>query len=220
MKTKAISIQIAEPCTQNWEFMEKRDQERFCEACQKCVVDFSNHSNAEIVKIIASSKEGICGRLTATQLNQLNYYLLAVPSNKNWLKYLGVLAIGASLFVNEAKANSFKEPTVVTVNSEKSTTDLKPNKVKKIYGYVFDENNKPMVGVRVVVTNSKLSATTDKNGRYEMSISDTLNPKSNFIKVASFDNSVALNYKTAKQTNLVLYARPIIMGKIAIVRKD
>ncbi|RZL41736.1 MAG: carboxypeptidase regulatory-like domain-containing protein [Pedobacter sp.] len=218
MKTKAISIQIAEPCHQNWETMEDRNKERFCESCQKCVVDFSNHTNSEIVKAISEAKDEVCGRLSVEQLNQLHYYLIAVPSNKNWLKYLGVLAIGASLFVNEAKAISVKSPVEIIVNKEKSNT--KPVKTKMIYGYVLNENNRPIADSVVLITGTKFSAKTDKNGRYELLIPDNLNVKINRLKIASMQFYVEINYNVVKQKNLVLYSTPMILGKIAIIPRN
>lgn len=219
MKTKAISIQIAEPCHQNWETMEDRDKERFCESCQKCVIDFSNHTNAEIVKAISEAKNEVCGRLSVEQLNQLNYYLIAVPSNKNWLKYLGVLAIGASLFVNEAKAIGVKSPVEVTVNKNKSIKDVKPVRLKKIYGYVVDEAGKPMAGMRIVITNTKLFAKTDKAGRYEIVYNTKLDPKNNMIKVESirFEGATKFNQLKEKQEDLKVAEVYMIMGKIAMV---
>lgn len=219
MKTKTISIQIAEPCHQNWETMEDRDKERFCESCQKCVIDFSNHTNAEIVKAISEAKNEVCGRLSVEQLNQLNYYLIAVPSNKNWLKYLGVLAIGASLFVNEAKAIGVKSPVEVTVNKNKSIKDVKPVRLKKIYGYVVDEAGKPMAGMRIVITNTKLFAKTDKAGRYEIVYNTKLDPKNNMIKVESirFEGATKFNQLKEKQEDLKVAEVYMIMGKIAMV---
>ncbi|RZJ77089.1 MAG: carboxypeptidase regulatory-like domain-containing protein [Flavobacterium sp.] len=220
MKTKAISIQIADPCQQNWETMEDRNKERFCESCQKCVVDFSNHTNAEIVKAISEAKDEVCGRLSVEQLNQLHYYLVAVPSNKNWLKYLGVLAIGASLFANEAKAIGVKVPVEITTTNGKSITDAKPIKTKMIYGYVVDENNKPIADSVVLITGTKFSAKTDKNGRYELLIPGNLDVKINRLKIASMQYYVEINYNVVKQKNLVLHSTPMILGKIAILPRN
>ncbi|WP_316765321.1 hypothetical protein [Pedobacter frigiditerrae] len=149
MKNETLSINIAEPCHQNWELMDSRNNGRFCETCDKCVVDFSNHTNTEIIKYLSSSKNDVCGRLTHTQLNQLSYYSLVVPSNKNWLKYLSVLAIGVSLIVNEASAHSLKEPVPIANSPINLKTISNTTKIKSIYGYVFDENKKPIAGARV-----------------------------------------------------------------------
>ena len=222
MKTKAISIKIAEPCNQNWELMDGRNDGRFCESCNKCVVDFSNHTNAEIIKYLSSSKNDVCGRVTNTQLNQLNYYSLTVPSNKNWLKYLSVLAIGVSVLVNDASANSYKEPLEITnFTSSLSNKEFKKISTKIIYGYVYDENKKPISGATVMILNTKLFATTDSNGRYEISISKNFDTKNNIIKVKSlrFEGSLKANYTKEKQIDLTVNCVSMIMGKMVMTNK-
>jgi hypothetical protein len=222
MKTKAIAINITNPCSENWDLMEKKNDGNFCESCQKCVVDFSTYSNAEIVKILSSSKSDICGRLTNRQLAQLNHYLIAVPTNHNWLKYLGVLAIGASVFAGDVKANVLKKPEAISSSSVKSADVSKIVSPKKIYGYVFDENNKPIAGLRIVVANTKLFAKTDNNGRYEIILGKNSIPKSSLIKVESlkFEGSVEVNLSASKQANINLQELYMIMGKIALTNKN
>lgn len=222
MKTKAIAINIAEPCNQNWDLMEKRKDERFCESCQKCVVDFSTYSNSEILKVLTSSKTDICGRLTNSQLAQLNHYLIAVPTNNNWLKYLGVLAIGASVFSGEARAHVLKDPVAISSSPIKTADNSKTVSPKKIYGYVFDENKKPVAGLRVVVVDTKLFAKTDNNGRYEIIIGKNSISKTSVIKVESlkFEGSVKVNLSTSKQANINLQELDMIMGVIALTNKN
>jgi len=222
MKTKAISIKIAEPCNQNWELMDGRNNGRFCESCSKCVIDFSNHTNAEIIKYLSSSKNDVCGRLTNTQLNQLNYYSLIIPSNKNWLKYLSVLAIGVSVLVNDASANSFKEPIEISNFSSSSNKEFKKNSIKVIYGYVYDENKNPISGATVTISNTKLFATTDSNGRYEISLTKNFDIKNNIIKVKSlrFGGELKANYTKEKQPDLTANCVYMIMGKIAMTSKN
>jgi hypothetical protein len=219
MRNKAISIKITEPCNQNWELMDSRNDNRFCESCNKCVVDFSNHTNSEIIKFLSSSKSDVCGRLTNTQLNQLNYYSLIVPSNKNWLKYLSVLAIGVSIIANDASAHSLKEPIEISNSSLKPINNHKKIVVKLIYGYVYDENKKPIPGARVMIENTKLFATTDNNGRYEILLTKNFDTKNNIIKVNSlrFEGSLKANYSKEKQADLAVNCVYMIMGKIAMI---
>jgi hypothetical protein len=222
MKIKAIAVNIAEPCNQNWDLMEHRDTERFCESCQKCVVDFSGYSNSEIIKELNSSKSDICGRLTNRQLAQLNYYLISVPTNKNWMKYLGVLAIGASMFIGEARAANLKEPVEIIHSPSKFTNTPKTASLKKIYGYVFDENKKPVSGIRVVILNTKLAAKTDDNGRYEITLDKNEISKNNLIKIESlkFEGSIKINFSVAKQADIHLQEVYMMMGKIAMTSKN
>ncbi|TCC92091.1 carboxypeptidase regulatory-like domain-containing protein [Pedobacter frigiditerrae] len=218
MRNKAIAIKIAEPCNQNWELMDSRNDGRFCESCNKCVVDFSNHTNSEIIKFLSSSKNDVCGRLTNTQLNQLNYYSLIKPSNKNWLKYLGVLAIGISMIVSEANAINLKKPIEFANSPLNRKIISKTNQIKMIYGYVYDENQKPISGARVVITNTKLFATTDNNGRYEILLTKNFDTKNNIIKINSlrFEGSLKANYAKEKQADLAVNCVYMIMGKIAM----
>lgn len=222
MKTKAITINIAEPCSQNWDLMDKRNEGRFCESCQKCVVDFSTYSNSEIIKVLRSSKSDICGRISNRQLAQLNHYLIAVPTNTNWLKYLGVLAIGASVFAGGASAQVLKKPVAISNSNVKSSAILKTVSPKKIYGYVFDQNKKPIAGLQIVIVDTKLFAKTDNNGRYEIIIGENSIPKTSLIKVESlkFEGSVRVNLSTSKQANINLQELDMIMGLIALTNKN
>lgn len=191
MKTKAISITIPEPCTQNWDLMEERKGHKFCSSCQKTVTDFTGYSNAEIVKLLSASKTGMCGRLTNTQLAQLEYYLIPIPQHNNWMKYLGVLAIGTVLFMESCSKNKI---------------ETKPHVVDKIYGYVIGPDNKPITEYNVKVLNTKLSAKTDQNGRYEMRIDNKLDTAYNRLSTDGFDfeGSITINYLKEKQEPLKL----------------
>jgi len=223
MKSIITQITIAEPCSQNWELMEKRDGHNFCTACSKCVIDFSGYSNSEIIKALSNSSSEVCGRLSQSQLNQLNYHLIVTPVNRNWMKYLGVLAIGASIFVQDANA-SITKPAIGIVNGiDKKANEKKSVKVKKIYGYVIGADKKPKAGIRLVITNTKLFALTDKNGRYEIEIGDSFDTKNNQLSVESIRFSAILNldYSKEKQDNLVLNkAEPMIMGMIIMTNKE
>ncbi|RZK64597.1 MAG: hypothetical protein EOO95_10650, partial [Pedobacter sp.] len=64
MKNSNALVTIAEPCTQNWEEMDQKDGFNFCQACNKCVVDFTGYSNADIIKTLANASTEVCGRLT------------------------------------------------------------------------------------------------------------------------------------------------------------
>ncbi|PWS28399.1 hypothetical protein DHW03_00645 [Pedobacter yonginense] len=217
MKSSSLEITIPKPCHADWHSMEKRDQSKFCTLCSKSVFDFSKYSDAEIIQLLSNATGEICGRLSVSQLNSLNYQLMVAPAGKSWLKYLGVLAIGASIFVSEANATVLKPSIAIEKNMEAKPSDSKPKSVKKIYGYVVDVNNKPMEGIRLVLQNTKLYASTDKNGRYEIKLPNGFDTKNINLTVESirFDGALLVNYNMEKQNNLILSAQEkMIMGKI------
>lgn len=224
MKATIKEVTIADPCTQNWDEMEKGAGFNFCKACSKNVIDFSGYTNAEIIRVLSNaSGTSICGRLSQTQLTQLNYHLAIVPAtNRNWMKYLGVLAIGASIFIHDAKAETFKKPVEIVKSINNNIDDKKPTTVKKVYGYVLDANNKPAEGIRLVIAGTKLFATTDKDGRYEFKLDAQFDTKNNQLVVESVRYAAILNLNFAKekQNNLKLNkADQMIMGKIMLTPK-
>jgi hypothetical protein len=63
-------INIAEPCSQNWNSMIPNKNGKFCNSCSKTVVDFTKMENLEIQKYLIenSSKESICGHFKSNQI--------------------------------------------------------------------------------------------------------------------------------------------------------
>eukprot|EP01012_Entosiphon_sulcatum_P049988 TRINITY_DN68732_c0_g1_i1.p1 TRINITY_DN68732_c0_g1~~TRINITY_DN68732_c0_g1_i1.p1 ORF type:complete len:226 (-),score=30.64 TRINITY_DN68732_c0_g1_i1:587-1264(-) len=223
MKTRINEVTIAEPCSQNWDEMEKGAGFNFCKACSKNVIDFSGYTNAEIIQILANSGSSVCGRLSQSQLNQLNYHLSVVPtSNRNWMKYLGVLAIGMSIFATDAKAEKLKTPIEITKSIHNKTDDKKPVIPKKIYGYVIGADNKVVAGIRLSILDTKYTALTNKNGRYEIVLDNQFDISKNQLVVESkhYSAFLTLDFSKEKQNDLQLKkAEPIMMGKIAIAPK-
>jgi len=225
MKVPFTEITIAEPCTQNWDEMEKGAGFNFCTACSKNVIDFSGYSNAQIIQTLANASSALCGRLSQSQLSQLNYHLAIVPAtNRNWMKYLGVLAIGASILTHSAEASTIRE-SVEMVKSEnnhqlKRTAD--PVILRTVYGFMFLRSKVPMVGLKLRLKGTNLTAVTDKNGRYEFKIDDNLYWKHDELIAEGSEYLVSfkLNNKTVKQQDYYPYkAEYAIMGKISVSYK-
>lgn len=223
MKNSNALVTIAEPCIQNWEEMDQKDGFNFCQACNKCVVDFTGYSNADIIKTLANASSEVCGRLTEIQLNQLNYHLVVAPANRNWMKYIGVLAIGVSIFAQNVNASVLTEkPETQIVEKLRSHADeKKPITIKKISGRILNENKKPLTGVRVVIMNTKYYASTDKNGNYEIKFTSGISNENKILAVQSarFSGNMTLNYAVEKQVDLLLKMEPMIVGKIMYVPK-
>lgn len=217
MKDLQTKITIAKPCTQNWAEMEKEADFGFCTVCSKNVIDFTNYSNAEIISVLRQASASVCGRLTVTQLNQLNYYNLVMPANRNWMKYLGVLAIGAAIFAQDANAAIPRVATEISIGTGEKRAE-KPLVVNKITGRILDTNKKPVAGIRLVILNTPYYATTDQNGQYEILLKNNLNIKNNKISVQSARYSAILiiNYTKVKQNDIMLKDEPMIMGEIVI----
>lgn len=66
-----MSIKINNPCPENWANMSPSQQGKFCQQCQKEVVDFTQLSTTEIEAFFQEERKGICGRFENRQLEAL-----------------------------------------------------------------------------------------------------------------------------------------------------
>ncbi|RZL41715.1 MAG: carboxypeptidase regulatory-like domain-containing protein, partial [Pedobacter sp.] len=91
-----------------------------------------------------------------------------------------------------------------------------------IYGYIYDADRKALAGIRVVLSDTKYFALTDKNGRYEIIFRNGVDVKKATLVVESvrYAATKQLNYNIAKQSDLVLNKmEPMIVGKIMVTKK-
>lgn len=101
-----MRIEINDPCHEDWSKMSPEEQGRFCQSCQKTVVDFREKSRSDIEAFLKTKQaEGqkTCGRFNRHQLDMP----AAVQErnvrsfNRRWLSYFAaacMLAFGSALF--------------------------------------------------------------------------------------------------------------------------
>ena len=66
-----MKLSIPDPCSQKWEQMAVVDQEsRFCSECTRDIIDFSNHTDEQILKYVWKNPIRLCGRFSQNQLNR------------------------------------------------------------------------------------------------------------------------------------------------------
>lgn len=97
-----VSIQIPNPCSENWAAMHPKDNGRHCDSCCKVVVDFTQMDTAAIVNYINEHKDNkVCGHFRKDQIQQP---VLIYSNSSNVLSktkiFLAALYIvfGATLF--------------------------------------------------------------------------------------------------------------------------
>lgn len=104
MATQSFQLVITNPCSENWDAMSPNSKGRFCDSCQKSVIDFSSQSDEEIKAYIAARpNEQLCGRFYRNQIQRIRIELdpkLLQSPLPFWQKFLVVLMLcfGAELF--------------------------------------------------------------------------------------------------------------------------
>ena len=65
-----MKITIPEPCDQKWSEMQACGSNRFCNKCEKQIIDFTYYSDAALIKVIEENEGRICGKFTKDQLDR------------------------------------------------------------------------------------------------------------------------------------------------------
>lgn len=173
---KNLQLQIPEPCDENWNKMTPVEKGRFCDSCQKSVIDFTGMSDTQLVAFFKKPSTGsVCGRFYNDQLDRD----LAVPTKRMpWLKYFFQIVVPAFLFTSKAKAQG--EPRMlgdtILVNTTKSsriineTCNVKAdtNKLKKITGKLVDENGIGLPYASVNIKGTKIGVAADADGNFSI----------------------------------------------------
>ena len=71
-KKQIKDIQLAFPCTQNWEAMAVCESGRFCPTCRNTVFDFTDKNQEDFAHLYAKYDGQLCGRFKANQIKTSN----------------------------------------------------------------------------------------------------------------------------------------------------
>ncbi len=212
-----IQLSIPEPCHQNWDKMNPTQQGRFCNACAKQVVDFSNMSDTQVLNYFSTLKdEKVCGRAYPDQLERA-ITMPAVPKKRLfwYWNYITMLFLFFSKS-NNAKAQGGVKVVMGSQLKSKTSPDItnalqgrvgaivvSSNVIK---GKITDNSGEPIAGVTVQIKGSKMPVATDVNGLY------TINANSKFDKL----QISAVGFQTKEITLTGLNTNDIIMSKMEL----
>ena len=150
---KKIQLTIDEPCHENWDCMTPVEKGKFCGACQKQVVDFSNMSDRQVAeffkKPIQSFSKGssVCGRFMADQLDRP----IEIPGKRiPWVKYFFQITLPAFLFSMKTSAQKTQGAVKVVT---KDTTRIPLINTDYMVGMVARRvDNKPVTFNKIETT--------------------------------------------------------------------
>jgi len=115
---KKIQLSIPEPCHQRWENMTPTQQGRFCNACAKEVIDFSEMSDTDVLNYFSIKKnDQVCGRAYPDQLNRS---ITSLPAKKiSWYWHYA-----AAFLLFFSKSTTAKAQGLVTMYKTSCTNKL------------------------------------------------------------------------------------------------
>lgn len=111
---KKFTLEIASPCSENFDKMIPNSNGSFCDSCAKNVIDLSRKTNSEIARFMVENKDqNICARVKTTQLeNEFEYNEISKMNN---FKYA---AIAASVLLTSNVVAQEKETVTTEINVE------------------------------------------------------------------------------------------------------
>jgi hypothetical protein len=238
--SKAVQLQIPEPCHENWQNMTSRDQGRFCGSCQKTVVDFSVMSDKEILDYISNASQHMCGRFSNDQLNRE----IKVTENKrrfSWAYVWNFLL--ATFLITESYAQGKPVVKKKPVTTKKPVNRNKPNiqpgdlypmmgavaviepdvlpMPREISGAVLDKNiNEPVAGASIWLKGSTKGTVADTNGVFHLKVEKGDSVTLEITAIGYEPETMVVDSKTNWQDIKVLMdQRAVTMGLIVVGEK-
>lgn len=197
MKTQHFTLSIPEPCSEAWEQMTPCGSGKFCDSCQKTVIDFTDYSEAQIAAFLADKRgESVCGRFYAAQIEEAVFSYVA-PAKKSY-RTLAMAASVAALTVMSFTADGQelqRDERYIPLTTEKLnhisiTRSTDTLTLQTISGTVKDVTGDALGFASLTVKVNRITygdCKSNENGQYrfESSIrvlrSDTLEIKCSYI---------------------------------------
>jgi CarboxypepD_reg-like domain/Secretion system C-terminal sorting domain len=168
---RKIQLSIPEPCHEQWDNMTPTQQGRYCNACAKEVIDFSNMSDSEVLGyFIKNNKEdNVCGRAYPDQLDR---DIAALPQKKKHWRWYYVL----SAFLFMMKPAKTKAQGAIVKLTDSSTTvcktpvkgDVKQCTNQIIKAQVKDEEGDPVAFASILIAGTVHGTRADADGRFNL----------------------------------------------------
>ncbi|WP_406683502.1 carboxypeptidase-like regulatory domain-containing protein [Seonamhaeicola sp. MEBiC1930] len=149
-------LTINKSCSENFNKFDKTEKGRFCNTCNKEVIDFRHMTTTELIKFFEENQFSTCGILKTSQMKTYSHHSITQPKRKfNYLKTLGFAIISLFAFQNVRAQDTVKEQ----INKSASQDNL-------LTGTVLDHEKAPLPGVSIVLKGTKIGATTNFDGKF------------------------------------------------------
>jgi hypothetical protein len=159
--------------------MKSVDTGRFCDRCQKTVVDFSGLTDLQVADVLAQPAGSTCGRFRLSQLNRTVH--VPAPTSHVPGRFFSLLTVGLlgyqavraetqSRLVVPATTQASRSSTILAnqpVINEATSTDS----LRVISGRVIEKvSEMGLAGVSVVLKQTSIGVSTDATGYFNLRI--------------------------------------------------
>lgn len=169
-KPKTIQITLPNPCHEDWEKMTLAERGRFCNHCQKTVIDFTTWTDGDLFNFFIKDGDKTCGRFTNLQLDRN----LTIPIKQSNFIYRIAIALGLTSLLTQIPTTSQAQHVVhkYSTHSRKLQKSKLPAQISGIRGHVRDQYNGTMPEALIDIYDDKehlvASVKSDGNGCYQI----------------------------------------------------
>lgn len=130
-----ISLSIPKPCHEDWNAMTPDNKDKFCGACQKTVIDFSNMSDNQLAQFFKKPAGSVCGRFHQDQLErEINIPRKRIP----WVKYFFQITWPAFMLLLKSCGERQATMGVTQARTTAVDKDIKGNPIATL-GYIMPQ---------------------------------------------------------------------------------
>jgi hypothetical protein len=232
MKSTHLRIAIPKPCKENFAEMLVSGDGKFCGKCDTVIYDFSEMTDAALLRFFENRPETHCGRFHNTQLNRKIETLKI--KNKFFQKILTVAASVIALLtlrnVSAYAQGEVKFPVAQSAYDKNNLLTIHGDYMIK--GIVKDRENNPLKNVKVNFDDLHI-ATTNEKGEYKIELKGVNSAHNiyysciNYVTTVRTFNPVMGNTDFnvelgRRDTNAVVYsmgimAPPLLLGTLPVL---
>jgi hypothetical protein len=213
---KQIELTIPKPCHEDWDAMTPVERGRFCGACQKQVMDFTNMSDSQVAAFFKKKTPGsVCGHFNDEQLGRP----MEIPKKRiPWVKYFFQFTL--PLFIASLKTNAQKKGEVMVSKVEIKQNGVKPKVAIQgtaavvvpdieIAGTVITEDSKPVALATVMLKGSNVGVTTNTDGRFKINIPSWVKGSATLaVSYVGYESKEVVVSAQPGQDSLLVYLKP------------
>jgi CarboxypepD_reg-like domain len=178
MATNALMLSIPNPCSENWNNMTPQEKGRFCDACQKCVVDFTAMPDAAVLDYFNKNNGKVCGRFEKRQLDRV-LIINNIRYQKRFNIAASLLFLSSLGFANTVKPNAvmplrvqqFYAKSNLLETSISASHETSSDEMITIKGNVIDSMKEAMVGASVALKGTTIGTIADIDGEFTITLS-------------------------------------------------
>ncbi len=187
-KRQTMQLTIPKPCSEDWSAMASSDMGRYCNSCEKTVIDFTKMTDQELKDVFNKiGKEKVCGRFRENQLDR-TITDPTLTAKRTWIPsaLLSVFLMFGQYEIASSQENrtiqTVKIPSKQASQKEEDKTVSSNNKSSIIKGRVIDfETEEGVPGVTVALKNTEIKVLSDPKGLFSLEIPENRSNQSFII---------------------------------------